>query len=253
MVRIQIRRDQSFPGSVSSVFSVVGLLLFALGCATGGADRPMHEDHLQGIWHVVESEETSASIAKQAGIPLDDFLEINGLRRSEALEPGRPVFVLVGTSGPASGEAPPAPVVPPPIAPFQVADGGKSSAPLRWPLAAPRLTSRFGKRWGKVHEGIDMGAPTGTPVLAAAAGSVIYSGDHVRGYGNMIVVKHADGLVTVYAHNSVLLAHTGDRILAGQEIARVGDTGRSTAPHLHFEVRRKEVPQDPLLFLPALK
>ena len=98
-----------------------------------------------------------------------------------------------------------------------------------------------------------MAAPIGTPVLAAAGGSVIYAGDQVRGYGNMVVLRHADDLVTVYAHNSLLLVQAGDRVAAGQEIARVGDTGRSTAPHLHFEVRRRDTPQDPLQFLPTLQ
>jgi lipoprotein NlpD len=98
-----------------------------------------------------------------------------------------------------------------------------------------------------------MAAPIGTPVLAAAPGSVIYAGDQVRGYGNMVVLKHADGLVTVYAHNSVLLVQAGETVALGQEVARVGDTGRSTGPHLHFEVRRRDIPQDPLQFLPALQ
>ena len=98
-----------------------------------------------------------------------------------------------------------------------------------------------------------MAAPIGTPVYAAAAGTVIYSGDRVRGYGNMVVLKHSGGLVTVYAHNSVLLVKTGEQVLLGQEIARVGDTGRSTAPHLHFEVRRRDTPVDPVPFLPPLQ
>ena len=213
----------------------------------------MHPDHLPGTWHVVLAGETSGVIAEKAGIPLEDFLEINGLKRGEVLVPGRTLFILgkpeVQTTVP---EAVPAPVgaaspLPTPGTP------GKSNAPLRWPVAAPRLTSAFGTRWGKNHEGIDMAAPIGTPVLAAAAGDVIYAGDHVRGYGNMVVVKHEGDLVTVYAHNSLLLVHTGDRVTVGQEIARVGDTGRSTAPHLHFEVRRGETPQDPMPFLPALK
>lgn len=204
----------------------------------------MHEDHLPGAWHVVLAGETSGSIAKQAGIPLEDFLEINGLKRGESLAPGRPVFLL-GTGAAQANAA--QPVASP------SSSEGQSSAPLRWPVAQPRLTSRFGARWGKPHEGIDMAAPIGTPVFAAAAGSVIYAGDEVRGYGNMVVVKHADDLSTVYAHNSVLLVRTGDSVEAGQEIARVGDTGRATAPHLHFEVRRRDTPQDPLQFLPSLK
>jgi murein DD-endopeptidase MepM/ murein hydrolase activator NlpD len=225
------------------------LLCTALGCATGGgAERPMHPDHLPGTWHVVVAGETSGAIAEQAGIPLDDFLEINGLKRGEALAPGRTLFILgKPTVQNTASEAAPAPMVSANPAP------GKSTAPLRWPVTAPRLTSAFGTRWGKNHEGIDMAAPTGTPVFAAAAGDVIYAGDHVRGYGNMVVVNHGGDLVTVYAHNSLLLVRTGDRVAVGQEIARVGDTGRSTAPHLHFEVRRGEVPQDPMPFLPALK
>jgi murein DD-endopeptidase MepM/ murein hydrolase activator NlpD len=98
-----------------------------------------------------------------------------------------------------------------------------------------------------------MGAPIGTPVFAAAPGKVVYAGDQVRGYGNMVVLGHPAGLVTVYAHNSVLMVRTGDRVSLGQEIARVGDTGRSTGPHLHFEVRRGDHAQDPMQFLPALK
>jgi lipoprotein NlpD len=224
------------------------LLCTALGCATSGAERPMHPDHLPGTWHVVVAGETSGAIAEHAGIPLEDFLEINGLKRGEALAPGRTLFILGKPAAQNTApEAAPAPMVSANPAP------GKSNAPLRWPVAAPRLTSAFGTRWGKNHEGIDMAAPIGTPVFAAATGDVIYAGDHVRGYGNMVVVKHEGDLVTVYAHNSLLLVHTGDRVAVGQEIARVGDTGRSTAPHLHFEVRRGEVPQDPMPFLPGLK
>jgi murein DD-endopeptidase MepM/ murein hydrolase activator NlpD len=210
----------------------------------------MHPDHLPGTWHVVVAGETSGAIAEKAGIPLEDFLEINGLKRGEVLAPGRTLFILSQPAvQPSAAET--APQLP--VAPSPAPAPGKSNAPLRWPVAAPRLTSAFGTRWGKNHEGIDMAAPIGTPVLAAAAGDVIYAGDHVRGYGNMVVVKHEGDVVTVYAHNSLLLVHTGDRVTVGQEIARVGDTGRSTAPHLHFEVRRGEVPQDPMPFLPALK
>jgi len=202
---------------------------------------------------VVRSGETPAQIAQEAGIPLEDLLEINGLKRGQPLKAGRLVFIL-GAPSPANTiptDAAPANPAPPAesTAPIEVA----SKAPLRWPLAKPTLTSLFGKRWGRDHEGIDMKAPTGTPVLAAADGEVVYAGDKVRGYGNMIVLQHANNLLTVYAHSSLLLVRAGDRVTVGQEICRVGDTGHSTAPHLHFEVRRKEEPQDPLQFLPPLK
>jgi murein DD-endopeptidase MepM/ murein hydrolase activator NlpD len=224
--------------------------LAPLGCATGGMDKPLHAENLPGTWHTVEPGETSATIARQAGIPLEDFLEINGLRKSDILTPGQPVFVLgVSAQQPGSDPGSPAPA----RALGTTSPTTNSSAPLRWPVAVPRLTSPFGTRWGKEHEGIDMAAPIGTPVYAAAAGNVIYAGDQVRGYGNMVVIRHSGNLVTVYAHNSLLLVHIGDQVSVGREIARVGDTGRATAPHLHFEVRRNEIPQDPMQFLPALK
>ena len=232
---------------VGAAFALLGLC----ACATTGP--PLHDDNPPGNWHVVQPGETAARIAKEAGIPLEDLLEINGLRRGQALEPGRLVFILGSTAqaGPIPADATAlAPALPAdPAAPSEAS--GK--APLRWPLAKPTLTSLFGKRWGRDHEGIDMKAPIGTPVLAAADGEVLYAGDRVRGYGNMVVLQHADDMLTVYAHNSLLLVHAGDRVTVGQEISRVGDTGHATGPHLHFEVRRKQEPQDPLQFLPALK
>jgi murein DD-endopeptidase MepM/ murein hydrolase activator NlpD len=214
----------------------------------------MHADHLPGTWYTVGPGDTPVSIAQRAGIPLDDLLEINGIRRNDTLEPGSSLFLYGNTTGLAKAEPtdPSHLAAPEPTSSSSPAPSGKP-APLRWPLVAPRVTSRFGRRWGRPHEGIDMGAPIGTPVYAAAAGTVLYSGDRVRGYGNMVVLKHGDELVTVYAHNSRLLVRAGEQVRAGQEIARVGDTGRSTGPHLHFEVRRRDVPVDPIPFLPALK
>ena len=234
---------------------VWGLLALVLSaCATTG--RPLHDDNPPGSWHVVRAGETSTKIAQDAGIPLEDLLEINGLRRGQALQPGRLVYVLRASSetktNPTDASAPAAASALQPAAPAVQSEVGRV-APLRWPLAKPVLTSLFGKRWGRDHEGIDMKAPTGTPVLAAADAEVVYAGNQVRGYGNMVVLQHAGDLLTVYAHNSLLLVRTGDHVVAGREIARVGDTGHSTAPHLHFEVRRGEVPQDPLPYLPALK
>ena len=227
-------------------------LTLGAGCATSSMEgKPMHADHLPGSWYTVGPGDTPVVIAQRAGIPLEDLLEINGLRRNDELEAGQVVFLYGNTTAlPPPGPSPtvaPAPSVP------ESKPAPPGQAPLRWPLAAPRVTSRFGKRWGRLHEGIDMGAAIGTPVYAAAAGEVVYSGDRVRGYGNMVVLRHPKGLVTVYAHNSRLLVRAGDVVRAGQEIARVGDTGRSTAPHLHFEVRRQDVPVDPIPFLPSLK
>lgn len=119
---------------------------------------------------------------------------------------------------------------------------------LLWPVEG-QITSRFGTRSGRPHDGIDISAPQGTPIKAAAAGLVLYSAPHGT-YGNLVVLKHDDGLVTVYAHNDRNLVRKGQAVEAGQLLGKVGQTGRATGPHLHFEVRRGTRPDNPLEFLP---
>ena len=96
---------------------------------------------------------------------------------------------------------------------------------------------------------MDIAADPGTGVRAAAAGKVLFAAEH-GSYGNLVVLRHDDGLVTVYAHNEINLVRKGQRVRAGQLIARVGQTGRATGPHLHFEVRRGTAPENPMRFLP---
>ncbi len=119
---------------------------------------------------------------------------------------------------------------------------------LNWPVAAP-ISSPFGPRDGRPHDGIDLAVPEGTPVRAACEGRVAYAGSKLRGYGNLVLIDHGGGLSTVYAHNQMLLVHEGDELARGSVVARSGNTGHSTAPHLHFEVRADGKPRDPLLFL----
>jgi murein DD-endopeptidase MepM/ murein hydrolase activator NlpD len=111
------------------------------------------------------------------------------------------------------------------------------------------LYGRYGVRSGKRHDGIDLAAPEGTAIGAAAAGTVIYAGEQ-SGYGSIIILRHADGLVTLYAHCSALLVEEGREVRHGEAIAKVGQTGRTSGPHLHFEVREGTRPRNPLLFLP---
>jgi murein DD-endopeptidase MepM/ murein hydrolase activator NlpD len=113
------------------------------------------------------------------------------------------------------------------------------------------IGSAFGARDGRAHEGIDLPAPTGTPVLAAADGEVVYAGGGIRGYGNLIVLQHPGDVLTVYAHNSQLFVAPGQAVRAGERIAAVGQTGRATGPHLHFEVRQGQIPCDPVPYLPT--
>jgi murein DD-endopeptidase MepM/ murein hydrolase activator NlpD len=119
---------------------------------------------------------------------------------------------------------------------------------FEWPLSG-RLTSAYGRRGRRHHDGIDIGAPRGTQVRAAADGRVAYVGS-LRGYGRMIIVQHTDGFATVYAHNALQHVRVGAVVRRGDLIATVGRTGRTTGPNLHFEVRRDDVAYDPLAFLP---
>jgi murein DD-endopeptidase MepM/ murein hydrolase activator NlpD len=124
---------------------------------------------------------------------------------------------------------------------------GVSSSGLIWPVQGP-ITSPFGMRWGRMHEGIDIGVPYGTPIHAAAAGTVIYAG-WMSGYGNLIVIDHGHGLATAYGHQSALAVGNGATVAQGQVIGYVGCTGHCFGPHLHFEVRVNGAPVDPLGYL----
>jgi lipoprotein NlpD len=226
------------------------LALVALGCGTG---RPLHQPP-PGDFYVVRAGESLTDIARRQGVPLEDLAEINGLPADAPLAAGQVVFVLLARGVvPASS---------PDILPPSVLDEGdrpgdddrldadSGGRPLAWPVRDVVISSAYGKRWGRAHEGIDLAAPKGTPVFAAREGTVLYASDKLSGYGKMVVLQHDGDLLTAYAHNSSLLVREGDKVRAGQMIARVGQTGRASAPHLHFEVRRGQIPQNPLRFLP---
>jgi murein DD-endopeptidase MepM/ murein hydrolase activator NlpD len=122
-----------------------------------------------------------------------------------------------------------------------------------WPVpSSKKVSSKFGQRRGRHHDGIDIPAVTGTHIVASATGNVIVSG-WMRGYGKVIVIKHDDGYHTVYAHNSKHFVKKGQRVSQGEVIGKVGSTGRSTGPHLHFEIRRKNRVRNPAFYLARLK
>ena len=129
--------------------------------------------------------------------------------------------------------------------------GSTSSTPstsgLIWPVPGP-ITSPFGMRWGSLHPGIDIGAPMGTPIKAAASGTVLVA-SYNGGYGNLVVIDHGNGIATAYAHQSQIAVSVGQNVSQGQVIGYVGSTGFSTGPHLHFEVRVNGTPVDPMGYL----
>jgi murein DD-endopeptidase MepM/ murein hydrolase activator NlpD len=125
--------------------------------------------------------------------------------------------------------------------------GPASAAGLIWPVHGV-LTSSFGWRWGRMHEGIDVAVPSGTPVVASASGTVIVAG-WLGGYGNLVVIDHGNGLATAYGHNTSVTVGYGQSVAQGQLVAYSGNTGHSTGPHVHFEVRVNGTPVDPLGYL----
>lgn len=128
--------------------------------------------------------------------------------------------------------------------------GNGGDGKFAWPVPGRMvISSDYGPRKGKSHDGIDIPAPTGTKIIASEAGRVIYSGSGISGYGNLTIIGHKDKYFTVYAHADKNLTKKGQMVARGQVIAYVGNTGRSSGPHLHFEIRKKSSPQNPMAYL----
>lgn len=127
---------------------------------------------------------------------------------------------------------------------------GETNIGFTWP-AAGKLTSRFGRRWGRMHKGIDIAGPVGTPIIAAADGIVTVAG-WKSGYGKLVEVRHGDGTITRYGHNSQLSVSAGQFVRQGQQVAQMGSTGYSTGSHLHFEIHPSGGSAvNPISYLPA--
>ena len=133
--------------------------------------------------------------------------------------------------------------------PAKAAETTSALPTFRWPVRGKVVTSYGAKTNGKSNDGINLAVPEGTPVKAAEDGVVAYSGNELKGYGNLVLVRHSNGYVTAYAHASELLVKRGDPIKRGQVIAKSGQSGEVASPQLHFEIRKGSSPVDPLQFL----
>jgi murein DD-endopeptidase MepM/ murein hydrolase activator NlpD len=163
--------------------------------------------------------------------------------------PKAPAHTQVASAAPTESAAvvTPASETPPPTTSAVKAAGGPPS--FRWPVKG-RVIAGFGpKTNGQQNDGINLAVPEGTPIKAAEDGVVAYAGNELKGYGNLVLVRHAHGYVTAYAHASKLLVKRGDHIKRGQVIAKAGQTGNVDAPQLHFEIRKGPSPLDPLPLL----
>ncbi len=253
----------SFVGIVLSTgvlgkFVLLGVILLVVSCSSFG------------MYHKVKPGETIYSISRKYKVPARDIMSANDIVRPERLQAGEMIFIpgvspedaeelereaqrtkrekhsssangkkkAIAHVGTHSGSSVSTTKRKPP----------KNKSMFIWPVKGV-VTSKFGRRWGRVHNGIDIAAPKGTPIVAAADGVVMESQRNFHGYGNLIIIDHGD-FVTVYAHCQKLIATKGQRVRKGQKIATVGDTGRATGSHLHFEIRYKTKPVDPLKYLP---
>ena len=180
--------------------------------------------------HDVARGETLTAIARRYGVSVERLVEENALSDPDRLEVGQHLRL------------PGIPVTVEPEVSLQVSD-------LAWPVDGGHVLSAFGTpRGGRSHTGVDIGGRAGQPVLAARDGVVVFTGT-LRGYGNTVILEHGDGLRSLYAHNREITVAEGETVDRGATIARLGRSGNATTDHCHFEVRRGEVPLDPLPLL----
>ena len=233
--------------------------------------------------HVVNHGDTLMSIARRNHITAGELARANGLDSSAKLKIGMKLNVPVKASAAVAPVAQPvvaqaAPVSAPPATklaaittdsqqkarlaqttnveeapaaetPAKAAEATGALPTFRWPVRGKVITGYGAKTNGKSNDGINLAVPEGTPVKAAEDGVVAYSGNELKGYGNLVLVRHSNGYVTAYAHASELLVKRGDTIKRGQIIAKSGQSGEVGSPQLHFEIRKGSNPVDPLQFL----
>jgi murein DD-endopeptidase MepM/ murein hydrolase activator NlpD len=220
-------------------------MLLAAGCGFGQVG-PKASIRGNGVYHQVRRGENLYRIGKAYGVSHGELARANGLADAGRLEVGQRIFVP-------GGKRPlPVSVITPERAASELPpnDLPQGAGVFIWPLARGSVTSNFGPRGRSFHDGIDIGAPPGTIVRASRDGHVIYS-DTLRGYGNVVILQHAGGYATVYAHNEENLVDAGAKVRQGQPVAKVGRSGRTSGPNLHFEIRKDNVARNPIYFLPS--
>ena len=214
-------------------FPVFLLFILLSGCFGG-----------RGVYHTVGRGETLWRISKTYGVDIQDVAEINNIKDPTGIEAGSRIFIP-GVSRVRK------------VVPYGGKPGEKEKEDrivvehdrFSWPVKG-EIISQFGPRSGARHDGIDIKAEEGAAIKAAAPGTVVYSSSDMRGYGNIIIIKHKDDFYTVYAHNKENLVKPGDNVEKGATIGSVGDSGNAKGCHLHFEVREGKKVRNPLFFLP---
>lgn len=211
--------------------------------------------------HVVRSGEYLSLIAQKYNVNMYAIARLNGLKAPYTIYVGQhlalPDFNRAQPVDVPTAEAPPpkrtsitarSPAQPKPV-PTPPSTSGKGFA---WPVRGKVVSSYGGKSAGLKNDGINIAAPRGAPVVAAENGVVAYAGNELRGFGNLLLLKHSGGWITAYAHNETLLVKRGDKIKKGQAIAKVGSSGSVQKPQLHFELRKGKKAINPIKYLPKV-
>ena len=219
---------------------IIVLLIVFVGCRHL-QDKTSRE---QGVYHRVQRHQTFWRICKTYGADMDEVVRVNGIKDKAKIAVGQHIFMPLAKK-----------VLPVDIYVEDVTAQERTTVvPVDkgrfiWPVVGI-VTDKFGKTEKRKHDGIDIAALPGAPVMAADGGKVVYSDNTMKGYGNLIIIEHPDHCFTVYGHNEENLVKEEVSVKRGDIIARVGLTGNATGPHLHFEVRKGSIPLDPLHFLP---
>jgi murein DD-endopeptidase MepM/ murein hydrolase activator NlpD len=231
----------------NAIPKIMFLLVLFCACAPQQSSRPAAPAKRSGaIYHVVKPGENLYRIGKAYDVSYDELARLNGIRDAAQIRVGQRLLI------PDANRALPVEIITPsgPPSMRDAAPPEIAAETFLWPVQGS-INSGFGARGASFHDGIDIAAAEGTPILAVDGGEVIYS-DQLRGYGNIVIIRHASGLVSVYAHNQINLVRDGAKVERGDVVGKVGSTGRVTGPHLHFEIRKNNAAQNPLRYLPQL-
>jgi lipoprotein NlpD len=200
----------------------------------------------KGVYHLVEKHQTLYRICKTYRVDINEVAFLNGITDQSRIETGQRIFI------PGAKRVLKVEIYIDDVVIERGKEEGKKVAPKKlnflWPVEG-KVIETFNDSENHRHQGIDIPCPLGTPIKASNSGTVIYSDNRIKGYGNLIILRHSDEFVTVYAHNQVNMVEEGSLVERGQIIAKVGQTGRATGPHLHFEIRRNSKAVDPVPYL----
>ena len=197
--------------------------------------------------HVVAKGETGYSISRRYGVDVSSLMQLNQIRRPYRLKIGQKLKLPRQTRQPvavASAGSSKAPTPPPPP---------RSGAGFAWP-AYGKVISSYGAKAGGLHnDGINIRVSAGAPVRASDSGTVVYVGNELKGFGNLVLIRHAGGWVSAYGHNRELLVSRGEKVSRGQTVAKAGASGSVTSPQVHFELRKGSRAVDPQKYLPPIR